>query len=110
MALIFEPLPVPLITTPEGEVRVSGTRIPLHYLIYDYLNGATADDIIMRYPTLKLSEVHAVLGSYLVHKTELDAYVREREKLRDELHEKIERHFPQQGLRERLLARQQNKE
>jgi uncharacterized protein (DUF433 family) len=110
MVLIFEPLPVPLTTTPEGEVRVSGTRIPLHYLIDDYLNGATAEDMVVRYPSLKLAEVHAILGYYLAHKTELDAYVKEREKLSDDLNRKIEQHFPQQGLRERLLARQQSKE
>jgi uncharacterized protein (DUF433 family) len=110
MVLIFESLPVPLTTTPEGEVRVSGTRIPLHYLIHDYLNGANADDLVMRYPTLQLSDVHAILGYYLAHKAELDAYVQEREKLSGDLHKKIEQHFPQQGLRERLLARQQNKE
>jgi uncharacterized protein (DUF433 family) len=110
MVTTFEPLAVPLTTTPEGEVRISGSRIPLHYLIYDYRNGATAEDIVATYPSLKLSEVHAVLGYYLEHKAELDSYVQEREKIADTLRQKIERRFPQQGVRERLLARQQNKE
>jgi uncharacterized protein (DUF433 family) len=104
MVTTFEPLPVPLVTTQEGEVRIIGTRIPLHYLIYDYRNGATAEDIVAAYPNLKLSEVHAVLGYYLAHKVELDAYVQEREKLAEGLRHKIEQRFPQQGLRERLLA------
>lgn len=105
MILAFEPLPLPLTTDDSGEVRLSGSRIPLQYLVYDYRNGATAEDIVAAYPSLKLAEVHAVLSYYLAHKLEVDEYVTEREQLANEQRAKIEQRFPQKGIRERLLAR-----
>ena len=109
MTLLFEPLPLPLSTDENGEVRVGGTRVPLQYIVYDYRNGATAEDIASSYPTLKLAEVHAVLSYYLAHTAEVNAYVQERTKAAEGLKQTIEAQFPQTGTRERLLARLKQK-
>jgi uncharacterized protein (DUF433 family) len=110
MALILEPIAIPLEANEKGELWVSGTRIPLQYLVYEYRAGATAEDIVARYPTLKLSDVHALLSFYLANQTEVDRYVDEREALAGEWEQKIKARFPQQGLREKLLAREAQKQ
>ena len=110
MSLTIEPILVPLTANEKGELRVSGTRIPLQYLIYEYRAGATAEDIVARYPSLKLSHVHALLSFYLTNQAEVDRYVGEREALAEEWEQKIKTRFPQQGLREKLLAREAQKQ
>jgi hypothetical protein len=60
----------------------------------------------MSYPTLELPDVYAVINYYLYNRTEVDAYLRQREAAR--LREENERRFPQAGRRARLLARRQN--
>lgn len=102
--MVIEPLPVPL-TAEGGELRVTGTRVPLQYLTYEYRQGASAEEIAARYPSLTLAQVHALIAYYLEHRAEVDAYVLEREAEATTLREKIEARFPAAGLRERLLAR-----
>lgn len=108
MAMVLEPIPLPLTIDDHGVVRVTGTRVPIDLIVYDYRNGATAEEIAEHYPTLKLSDVHAVLSYYLEHRPEVDAYVAEQEKLADAKRHEMERAYPHKGLRERLLARLQN--
>jgi uncharacterized protein (DUF433 family) len=105
MPLVVDPLPVPLIDV-EGELRVKGTRVPLHYLVYEYRQGASAEEIATRYPSLTLAQVHTLLAYYLANRKAVDAYIRERETEAEELRNKIETRFPPDGLRERLLARE----
>ncbi|MBS3968143.1 MAG: DUF433 domain-containing protein [Truepera sp.] len=108
MAMVLEPIPLPLTIDEHGVVRVTGTRVPIDFIVYDYRNGATAEDIAEHYPTLKLSDVHAVLSYYLEHRQAVDAYVAEQERLANAKRHEVERAYPHQGLRERLLARLQN--
>ena len=110
MALTLEPIAIPLEANEKGELRVRGTRIPLQYLIYEYRAGATAEDIVARYPSLKLGDVHTLLSFYLGNQAEVNRYVQERELLAGEWEKRIKDRFPQKGLRERLLAREAEKQ
>ena len=60
-----------------------------------------AEAIAHAHSTLSLADVYAVLGYYLRHKEEVDAYLRRRRR-RNHLQKEIEAKQPQQGLRERL--------
>jgi uncharacterized protein (DUF433 family) len=104
MTIVLDPLPVPLVET-EGELRVVGTRVPLHYLVYEYRQGASAEEIATRFPSLTLPQVHTLLAYYLANKKMVDEYVRQQQEKAKELQEEIEARFPPEGLRERLLAR-----
>lgn len=108
MTLILDPLPVPLVEE-AGELRVAGTRIPLHYLIYEYRQGASAEEIATRYPSLTLAQVHTLLAYYLANRKAVDSYIQGLEAKARELQNKIETHFATEGLRERLLARLEQK-
>lgn len=86
-------------------VRVGHTRVTLHTVINAFNRGATAEQIVMSYPALKLDDVYLVIGYYLRHKPEIDEYISQLEKEGDELQKKLEAHFDMSGIRERLLAR-----
>lgn len=88
-----------------GVIRVAGTRVTLDTIISVFNAGATPEEIAQRYPTLQLADVYAVIGYYLHHRGEVDAYLRERERQADAIQKENEARFDPSGIRERLLAR-----
>jgi uncharacterized protein (DUF433 family) len=95
----------PLMTEPDGVVRVSGTRVSLETVVAAFDEGATAEEIVQRYPSLELAAVYAVIAYVLDNRFEVAAYVTARRRDARALQEEIEAQFPPHGLRERLLAR-----
>lgn len=110
MALEIEDTPVPLNSGVDGVVRVGGTRVTLDIVIAAFGRGATAEEIVQKYPSLNLADVYAVLGYYLHHRPQVDAYLRRREEQASEIRRQIEADFDPTGIRERLLARRRNTE
>lgn len=97
--------PLPLHTDRDGVIRVGGTRISLDLVVLAFKDGATADEIVERYPTLDLRDVYAVITYYLHHQAEVDAYCCDQERQADEARRLNEARFDPTGIRERLLAR-----
>lgn len=110
MTLTLETKPVPLAADSNGVLRVCGTRVPLDRVIYAFNEGASVEEIVMRYSTLDLADVYAVVAHYLNHKTEVDRYLDERQGQAARIREEVERRFPQDGIRARLLARRSDRE
>jgi hypothetical protein len=52
-----------------------------------------------------LADVFAVIGFYLRHRAEVEAYLIEREQAEEAVRKECAERFPQDGLREKLLAR-----
>lgn len=96
---------VPIESTAEGVLRVSGTRVTLDTVVTAFLYGAAAEEIVLRYPSLKLADVYAVLGYYLQHQDEVDAYLQQRQQRVETVRTQNELRFPPDGIRARLLAR-----
>jgi uncharacterized protein (DUF433 family) len=97
---------VPLRVDETGTVRIGQTRVILELVIDAFRDGATPEQIVQDYDTLNLADVYAVIGYYLRHRDEVDAYLAERAAAAGELRKKIEeRQGSQAGLRERLLRR-----
>lgn len=109
MSLTLDPLLVPLVVM-DGEYRVEGTRISLQFVIYEYRQGASAEEIVTRFPTLKLAQVHILLAYYLANRESVDAYIQEREAFAEAVRKENETRFPPEGLREKLLARLEQKQ
>jgi uncharacterized protein (DUF433 family) len=105
MTLTLEPITLPLVTSDKGVVFVKETRIPIDVIIDEYLGGATAEDIVQNYSSLKLSDVHAVLSYYLSHKQEVDTYLAQQEAFAEKKYSEIAERSDQKGLRQRLLSR-----
>ena len=105
MSLTMETKPVPLTADAHGVLRVRSTRVPLDRVIYAFNEGASAEEIVMRYPTLELADVYAVIAHYLNHKAEVDRYLGKQRGQAARVRAEVERRFPPDGIRERLLAR-----
>lgn len=105
MLLIPTVTPIPLVTDTNGVVRISKTRITLDTVVTAFLEGATAEEIREQYPSLHLWDIYLVIGYYLQHQGEVDAYLRERQRLATEVQQEAEKRFNPIGVRDRLLAR-----
>ena len=105
MSLVIESPPVPLKSDERGVLRVGKTRVPLDTVVYAFNQGASAEEIVMSYPTLELTDVYAVVNYYLHNRPQVDAYLDQRETEAARIKGENERRFPQNGIRARLLAR-----
>lgn len=105
MSLTLNMEPPPLVRDPDGVVRVGGTRVTLDTVVEAFHEGLTAEAIVEQYPSLRLGEVYSVLGYYLRHQIEVDAYLRDRERFAAQIRKENEARFNPIGVRERLLAR-----
>jgi uncharacterized protein (DUF433 family) len=106
MSLMFMDQPLPLATDEAGAVRVAGTRVTLDTVIAAFQDGLTAEEIAEEYPSLPLAPVYSVIGYFLDHQVEVDAYLAAREQRANEVRLSNEKLFSPVGIRSRLLARQ----
>ncbi|MSQ96051.1 MAG: DUF433 domain-containing protein [Gemmataceae bacterium] len=105
MPLVVASDPVPLSADVDGVLRIGKTRVSLDTVVYAFCDGATAEEIVQQYPSLQLGDVYSVIGYYLKQKTEVDAYLDEREKVAARVRQDNEIRFDPHGERERLMAR-----
>ncbi len=106
MGLVIADTPTPLKTDTDGVVRIGNTRVTLDTVIAAFKEGASAEEIVAQYPTLSLANVYAVISYYLQQQPKVEAYLSQRQRKADEVRRQNEARFDQQGIRERLLARQ----
>jgi uncharacterized protein (DUF433 family) len=100
---------LPLAKDADGVVRVGGTRVTLETIYCTFLEGATAEEVLWRYPSLKLADIYAVFSYCMNFREDVEEYVREREKLAAQVRQENELRFPSEGIREKLLARRLNR-
>ena len=105
MALVIAAEPVPLVTDADGVVRVAKTRVTLDTVISAFLSGATPEEIAQQYPSLNLADVYAVIAYYLQRRSDVDAYLRERQRRAETVRQENEGRHDPAGVRGRLLAR-----
>jgi uncharacterized protein (DUF433 family) len=101
----FPPQLIPLTRWEDGSIRVGNTRILLDLVVYAFNEGRTPEEIVLNYPTLKLSEVYGAITHYLENRDQIDAYIAQREDEAEQLWTKIESDPQQKQLRQKLLAR-----
>ena len=107
LAVVAEP--APLKSNADGVVRVGNTRVTLDTVIGVFKQGTTAEEIVYRYPSLRLADVYATIGFYLNHQQEVETYLQQRQQQAQEIRKMNEARFDPQGLRDRLLARKVEK-
>jgi uncharacterized protein (DUF433 family) len=100
---------VPLRTDETGRmIYVGKTRVPLETVIYTYNEGASPEEIVRRYDALDISDVYLVIGYYLRHRAEVDAYITEADAHAEEMRRQQEP--VTRAFYERLLARRKERE
>jgi uncharacterized protein (DUF433 family) len=77
-------------TDADGTIRVGNTRVTLDVVVNEYLNGAAPDEIAENFDVLNAADVHLVIGYYLAHRAEVDAYIAEGEARSDALRQTME--------------------
>lgn len=110
MLIAAQAIPIPLTTNADGVVLIGGTRVPLETVVNSFNQGSTAEEIAYQYTSLKLSDIYATIAFYLNNQSSVEAYMRERKKISEEVRRLNESRFDTQNIRDRLLARQHEKE
>jgi len=96
---------IPLKMDKHGVIRVSKTRVTLDTIVAAFLEGLTAEEIAVQYPVIPLADVYSVVGYYLHQKKKVDAYLKRREKLAEEIRRQNKARFDTSEIRKRLLDR-----
>jgi uncharacterized protein (DUF433 family) len=99
---------IPLARDAHGVYHVGGTRVTLDLVVRAFNRGATAEEIVQKYDSLRLPDVYQVIGYYLKHADELADYFETRARAEEKLLSSHPEWSPK-GLRERLLARRNSR-
>jgi Protein of unknown function (DUF433) len=91
-------------------ILVGKTRVTLDTVVAVFNQGATAEEIVYRYPSLNLADVYATIAFYPKHQSEVEVYLQQRRQQAQEVRAINQARFDPQGLRDRLLARRTEQE
>ncbi|HXG13461.1 MAG TPA: DUF433 domain-containing protein [Gemmataceae bacterium] len=106
ITLDLAPRLVPLIRSEDGVYRVIGSGLPLERIVEHYKAGATPEEIVESFDILGLSDVYTLIGYYLAHREEVEAYLREQDEGAEAVRREIEAaQPPRPGFKEELLRR-----
>jgi len=93
-----------------GVLRVGKTRVTLDTVVNAYEDGATAEEIVLSYDALALSQVYATIAYYLQNKTSLEPYLASRRQTAQDTLLEIVRQQATTQIRQRLIARQASRD
>ena len=105
MSITLSAETLPLRIDTDGVVRLGKTRVTLDTVVGAFLEGATAEEIAHRYPSVDLADVYSVIAYYLRHRPEVEEYLSRRRQEAAEVQLQNEKQFDPHGIRDRLLAR-----
>ena len=95
----------PLVEDRDGTIRISGARLPLDSILYEFNEGATAEQIQDSFPSLPLGSIYGAIAFYLEHQTDVDEYLSRRRREGEALQRKIESRPEIAEFRERIRHR-----
>jgi uncharacterized protein (DUF433 family) len=110
MALVIDTEKAPITVDADGVARVADTRVTLDVIVSAFEDGATAEEIAQKFPTVDLTDVYAVITYYLRRRDQVAQYMRERAALGKKVRQENEARYPSDGMRARLLARRAGKQ
>jgi len=98
-------IPIPVTENASGVLCVSGTRVTLNTVIAAFDAGASAEEIALRYPSLKLADVYSTISYYLQNQPQLQEHLRQHQQGMTKIRKQNEARFNPAGIRERLMQR-----
>jgi uncharacterized protein (DUF433 family) len=97
--------PSPFRCDVDGAWRVGSTRVTVDTVIAAYQEGATAEEIHLRYDSVALADIHSLIAYYLRHRDEVEAYLSRRRDEAEHVRKQVETRQGVQEIRKRLAAR-----
>jgi len=95
--------------TEDGTIRIAESRVSLDSVIHHYKLGASAEQIVQKFPALNLADAYAAISYYLNNERTVEEYLRQQEARGDEIQERIESDPQYQktsaDLRARIVSR-----
>ncbi len=95
----------------DGTIRIGESRVSLESVIHHYNLGASAEQIVQKFPTLDLADVYAAISYYLNNEESVEEYLREQETKGDALQAQSESDPQYQKnsaeLRTRIVSRKE---
>lgn len=90
-----------------NDIRLKGHRIGIETILFHYLDGMTAEEIALRYPTLSMEQVYATITYYWRNQAQVDAYLQAAEEHETRMRREQELNPPPavKRLREVMQAR-----
>jgi uncharacterized protein (DUF433 family) len=90
-------------------IRIKGTRVGIETVLRDYKDGASPEEMVLRYPTLSLEQVHATITYYLANEEKAEGYLKRVRQRQEEAWQEQQRHPSKfvRSLRERLERQRQ---
>src|ERR687887_2221983 len=104
LPISFVTQPPPIQADDAGILRVGGTRVSLETIINAFKSGSAAEEILLKYPSLNLTDIYAVITYYLWSREEVEAYLEERRRLEEAVRRENETRFPPAVDSGRLLV------
>ncbi|MCP4110247.1 MAG: DUF433 domain-containing protein [Desulfobacteraceae bacterium] len=68
----------------EYAIRIKGTRVNIETILRDYWEGASPEEIAIRYPTLSLEQIHATILYYLANQKTTEIYLKRVRDIREQ--------------------------
>jgi uncharacterized protein (DUF433 family) len=103
MQLALETESPPLREDRHGIIRIGGTRVTLQSIVSLFEQGATAEEIAMRFDALDLYEVYATLSYYLGRRREVQEYLEQQRQGSAKARREADLRSPATQVRERLV-------
>ncbi len=63
------------VTVANDVYRITGTRVSLDSIVYDYLSGLSPESISDNFESLSLEQVYGAITFYLSHRDEVDRHL-----------------------------------
>lgn len=102
-ATFAEPATIRLDT--DGVLRVGPSRLSVDAVVHAYNDGASPEEIHMRFDSVSLADIHSVIAYYLRHTEEIEKFLASRAELAKEVRKRIEERQGVLNIRERLEKR-----
>ena len=100
---------IPLAVTEQGTIRIKGSRVSLDSIVHHFKLGATAEQIVQSFPSLRLGDVYSSIAYYLTRRSEIETYLEQQRVEADHLQGQLESNPDYQAeigeLRSRILGR-----
>jgi uncharacterized protein (DUF433 family) len=85
-----------------GGYYVAGTRIGLDVLVYDFRRGRSAEAIFEAYPSIgSLAKVYGAITFILEHPAEVEAYLKDQDRIFDQ----IKAQYPMHPMPQEMIDR-----